>query len=127
MTKRVTIVEAKALLDAGHKYLDVRSIREFEGGRPKGATNVPLMDSQGGPMVPNPDFLAVVQACFPTDTPLVIGCQSGGRSLRAATALEQAGFANVVDVLGGWGAWSQAGLPAEAGPTDYPALLARKK
>ena len=133
MTKRVTIHEARALLDAGHKYLDVRSIPEFEGGRPAGATNVPIMHSQGGQMAPNPDFLAVMEACFPKDTPLVVGCRSGQRSLRAATALAQAGYAAVVDVLGGFGGdgtnpgWGTSGLPVEHGPSDYPALLARKK
>ena len=132
MTKRVTIAEAKALLDAGHKYVDVRSIPEFEGGRPAGATNVPLMHKQAGGMAPNPDFLPVMLACFPKDTPLVLGCGSGPRSQRAAMALEQAGYSQVVDLLGGWGGdgvnpgWARSGLPVESGPTDYPALLARK-
>ncbi len=133
MTKRVTITEANALLASGHKYLDVRSIPEFEGGRPAGAINVPLMHSQGGSMAPNPDFLAVVEACFAKDTPLVVGCRSGQRSARAATLLAQAGYRNVVDLLGGFGGdathpgWGSSGLPVEAGPSDYPALLARKK
>ena len=133
MTKRVTVTEAKALLDAGHKYLDVRSIPEFEAGHPAGSTNVPLMHSQGGQMAPNPDFLAVMEACFPKDTPLVVGCRSGQRSLRAAGVLEQAGFSRVVDVLGGFGGdasnagWAQSNLPVDRTASDYPALLARKK
>ena len=133
MAKRISVTEAKALMDAGHKYLDVRSIPEFEAGHPAGSTNVPLMHSQGGQMAPNPDFLAVVEACFAKDTPLVVGCRSGQRSLRAALALEQAGFTSVVDVLGGFGGdqanpgWASSGLPVDRAPSDYAALLSKRK
>jgi rhodanese-related sulfurtransferase len=78
-------------------------------------------------MLPNTDFLAVMSAAFPRDARLVIGCKSGGRSLRAAQALLGAGFTNVLDQRAGWdGArnpfgqvtepgWSRAGLPVEEG------------
>ena len=40
MVKRVTPVEAEALLKEGWTYLDVRSIPEFDGGHPVGASDV---------------------------------------------------------------------------------------
>ena len=54
MVKRVTPIEADALLKDGWAYLDVRSIPEFDGGHPTGAANVPLLHMAGGRMAPNP-------------------------------------------------------------------------
>jgi rhodanese-related sulfurtransferase len=102
MVKRVTPPEAAALLDAGWTYLDVRSIPEFDEGHPAGAANVPLLHMEQGRMAPNADFQAVVAANFPPDSKLVVGCKAGGRSLRAATLLEAAGYTSVVDMRGGY-------------------------
>lgn len=137
MLKRVSPAEAKALCDAGYRYLDVRSVPEFEQGHAPGATNVPLMHMTGGQMAPNPDFLAVMQASFAKGDRLVVGCKSGGRSQRAAMLLLQNGWTDVVDMRGGMGGerdpmgrvvekgWADAGLPVEAGPSDYAALAAK--
>ena len=102
MVKRVTPVEAEALLQDGWTYLDVRSIPEFEASHPTGAANIPLLHMQGGRMAPNPDFQEVVTSSYPKDTKLVVGCKAGGRSLQAATLLEAAGYTNVVDMRGGF-------------------------
>lgn len=124
--KRVTPPEASELVQQGHKYLDVRSIPEFSEGHPQGAYNVPLMHAVGGRMVPNPDFEAVVTRHFAKDEKIVIGCKSGGRSLRAAELLQAAGYTAVVDMRGGFdgerdamgrvavAGWREAGLPMEA-------------
>ena len=81
-------------------------------------------------MVPNPDFVRVMQAAFPADSPLLVGCQVGGRSMRAAQMLESFGFANVSNVKGGFGGmrdpmgrtvdagWAESNLPVEH---DQPA------
>lgn len=126
MVKRVTPVEAEALLKEGWAYLDVRSIPEFDDGHPVGAANVPLLHFQNGRMAPNPDFAAVVAANFPKDTKLVVGCKAGGRSLQAAALLESAGYTNVVDMRGGFhgerdamgrvacAGWAESGLPVES-------------
>jgi rhodanese-related sulfurtransferase len=123
--KRVTPREAKDLLDQGYKYLDVRSVQEFSGGHPAGAYNVPLVQPGPGRMVPNADFQKVVARHFPPGEPLVVGCGSGGRSLRACELLVAAGWTNIVDVRGGWGGerdafgrvavrgWLEEGLPTE--------------
>ncbi len=86
----------------GFVYVDVRSVPEFEAGHPKGAYNVPLNHAGPRGMTPNPDFLAVVTAAFPKDAKLVVGCKMGGRSAKAAAALEQAGYTNVLDQTAGF-------------------------
>jgi rhodanese-related sulfurtransferase len=125
MSKRVTPQEASELVADGWTYLDVRSIPEFEQGHPAGAANIPLMHAQGGRMAPNVDFQKVVQANFPRDTKLVVGCKSGGRSAQAVGLLTALGYENLVDVRGGFfgerdpmgrstiPGWAEAGLPVK--------------
>lgn len=125
--KRISPVEAKALLDEGYTYLDVRSEPEFAAGHPTGAVNVPLMHAGPAGMTPNPDFLDVVTRAFGKDAKLVVGCQAGGRSLRAAEALVAAGFGSLVDQRAGFGGsggafggagepgWRACGLPVTTG------------
>ncbi len=112
--KRVPPTEAAKLLAQGYKYLDVRSIPEFQQGHPHGAYNVPIAHMMpGGRMAPNPDFEAVVARHFGKGDRIVIGCASGGRSLRAAEMLQALGWADVVDNSGGMNGWRSAGLPVE--------------
>lgn len=141
--KRVSPAEARDLIDKqGYVYVDVRSVPEFAAGHPTGAYNVPLMNMGPGGMTPNADFLAVM-GTFPKDAKLVVGCKAGGRSARAASMLESAGYTSVVDQRAGFeGApdpstgrigepgWRPAGLPVttEAAPDrTYDALKARRK
>ena len=141
MVKQVSVAEAHELQQRGHVYVDVRSSREFEAGRPAGAFNVPLLDADPatGQLQPNPDFVRVMQAAFPADTSLLIGCQVGGRSARAAMILQSFGFTDVANVRGGFGGardpmsgrtvdagWAESGLPVETGPSadhGYDALV----
>ena len=125
--KRISPIEAKELMDKGWTYLDVRSEPEFEALHPAGAINIPLMHAGPGGMSPNPDFMRVAQAALPKDANLVVGCMSGGRSLRAAQLLEAAGYQNVVDQRAGFGGakdpagrtiepgWAAHNLPVEKG------------
>jgi rhodanese-related sulfurtransferase len=112
--------------DADYIYVDVRSVDEFANGHPEGAYNVPVMHRQAAGMIPNADFLTVMQAHFAPDSKLLIGCQSGARSLRAAEALIGAGFTSVTNVQGGFGGarnpmgqmvqpgWAESDLPVSA-------------
>lgn len=119
--RHITVQQAHQQQAAGATYLDVRSMPEFEQGHPEGAFNVPLMhaDPETRQMRPNGEFLAVMRANFPPDTQIVIGCQMGGRSAKAAEILATAGYQDVANVLGGYGGapqfghagWVQAGLP----------------
>lgn len=102
--KRVSPQEAKALIDSeGYMYLDVRSVPEFEAGHPAGAYNIPIAHMTAGGMRPNADFLDEVGETFSKDAKLVVGCKSGGRSLRAAQTLIQAGYESIVDQRAGFG------------------------
>ena len=137
----VGVDEARRLqTEEGYSYIDVRSVPEFENGHPEGARSVPLLhlNQQTRQMQPNSDFLAVMQANFPTDAKLLIGCQMGGRSARAAQLLASAGYETAVNVDGGFGGrrdpatgqvmaegWAGAGLPVETGGAEdrgYEAL-----
>jgi rhodanese-related sulfurtransferase len=113
----------------GCVYLDVRSVEEFDQGHPAQAFNVPLMHrNPAGQMILNPDFLRVVQANFPPDAKLLLGCLSGGRSMKAAEILHGAGYAQVANVRCGFGGardvlgriaepgWAGLGLPIERDP-----------
>jgi rhodanese-related sulfurtransferase len=132
VAKKVSPQEAYALMQAGeYRYLDVRSEPEFEQGHPPGALNVPLMHKGMMGMSPNDKFLSVVEANFPRDAKLIVGCQAGGRSAKAVAALEQAGYTNLIDQGAGWGGnpeqkgWQAVGLPSESGQPEgrsYAAL-----
>lgn len=125
--------------DEEHVFVDVRSLPEFDQGHPTGSYNVPFMHKGPRGMSPNADFVAVMEVSFPKDTKLVLGCRSGGRSLRAAQALEAAGFTSVLDQRAGFlgqpdafgqvaePGWKHAGLPVAIEPEsgrDYAALAA---
>jgi rhodanese-related sulfurtransferase len=142
--RQTTPPDAHATLQADPSavYLDVRTAEEFAAGHPAGARNVPVVFLQPGrPAVANDEFLAVVERHLPRDTKLLIGCQSGGRSQRAAEILAQAGYTDVTNVRGGFGGardragqvvvqgWQAAGLPVETGATQgasYADLAAKK-
>jgi rhodanese-related sulfurtransferase len=121
--KRISPEEARVLMDEqGYAYLDVRSVPEFEAGHPQGAYNIPLAHLGPAGMAPNFDFLTVAQKTFPTDSKLVVGCKSGGRSLQAAMMLISSGYVNVIDQRSGFAGgldvsgrpepgWAPKGLP----------------
>lgn len=97
---------------AGHRYLDVRTEGEFGGaGHPAGAVNVPYLHSTGSGMSKNAHFVEQVSTIFGRDAEIIIGCQSGRRSLMAAAELCSAGFTAVTDIAGGFSAWRDNGLP----------------
>ncbi|KAM3298278.1 hypothetical protein ACQJBY_039965 [Aegilops geniculata] len=96
---------------AGHRYLDVRTEGEFGGGHPAGAVNIPYMHSTGSGMAKNSCFLKQVSAIFRREDEIIIGCQSGRRSLMAAAELCSAGFTGVTDIAGGFSAWKENELP----------------
>lgn len=100
--ERVSAKEAEKLVSQGFVYLDVRSVQEFDGGHPAGAHNIPLLCLTARGMEPNPSFLEEVEANFPKDASIVVGCRSGQRSLRAAEMMLAAGFERVVDLRPGY-------------------------
>ena len=84
--------------------VDVREPGEYGNGHILGAKNVPLsrIDSAGSEI-----------AAKRKDKPVIVYCDDGSRSGKAAAALRSQGFAKAVNLSGGLGAWQQAGLPVE--------------
>ena len=118
-------------------YLDVRTEPEFAQGHPDGAINVPVVFIRGpGQMELNAEFVDVVAKTLPRERKLVVGCLAGGRSQRACELLEAAGYADLINVRGGFGGardasgqvvvagWRDAGLPVstEVGDNSYQAM-----
>jgi rhodanese-related sulfurtransferase len=127
MARIVTTEETENMMKEGVRYLDVRSVEEFEDGHPEGAWNIPfaVQDAMSGQMMMNPMFIKEVQAHFQVDEAIIIGCQAGGRSARAAMLLEQVGFADLMDMGAGWGGgmdgspgWLACGLPSDQGTPE---------
>jgi DMSO/TMAO reductase YedYZ molybdopterin-dependent catalytic subunit/3-mercaptopyruvate sulfurtransferase SseA len=100
-SSRLTIEQLAELrgLEPDLQLVDVRDPVETAIGTLPGALEIPLavlVDSLGG--------------LDPT-SPVVSYCATGDRSLIAASVLQEAGFSDVSDLLGGYGAWVAAGLP----------------
>jgi rhodanese-related sulfurtransferase/glyoxylase-like metal-dependent hydrolase (beta-lactamase superfamily II) len=119
-SSRLTIEQLAELrgLEPGLQVIDVRSPAETADGTLPGAREIPLAMLGGS--------LAGLDRAAPT----LVYCASGYRSQIAASALVEAGFADVADLLGGYLAWEAAGLPvskpgavADLGPT--PQVSAR--
>ena len=124
--KEITPQQAHDVLtaDTSVVYIDVRTEREFANGHPAGAMNIPVAfpDPVRG-MVMNADFVKIVEANFPHDKKIIVGCQAGPRSNAAAGLLQQAGYQDISNMLGGFGGmrdptgaviapgWSASGLP----------------
>ena len=75
--------------DADAFLLDVRGFDEFAAGRAEGAVCIPLPD------------LERRAGDLPTDRPVLVMCQSGGRSAIAAERLRALGMDNITDIQGG--------------------------
>ena len=76
--------------------LDVRTPQEFNAGHLEGAVN---MDWLSG------NFDAMVAPLDKSET-IYVYCKMGGRSAKAQARLKELGFTKVVDLEGGYDAWS---------------------
>jgi rhodanese-related sulfurtransferase len=117
--KEVSADEANEMMqnDPSVIYLDVRTTQEFDQGHPLRAVNIPIMTMVPGMgMVPNAEFVSIVEANIPKDANVLIGCKSGGRSARAVEILSQLGFQNLANVRSGFvGAMDMTGRIVEPG------------
>jgi len=89
-------------MNSGEKVvvIDVRDPDEFRDGHIEGSANI----SRG--------FLEFRIGTAVTDpaTPIVLYCQTGLRSVLAAKALRELGYATVINLQGGYQKWVQSGL-----------------
>jgi hydroxyacylglutathione hydrolase len=111
-SSRLTIEQLAELrgLEPALQLVDVRSPSETAEGTLPGAREIPLA------------ILTRSLAGLDRSAPVLVYCASGYRSQVAASVLQAAGFADVSDLLGGYGAWEGTGLPvALAGKPGVPA------
>lgn len=80
---------------AGLQIVDVRNPGEVEAGLIDGAVVIPVGQLPGR-----------VEELDP-EVPTVVYCAGGYRSSVAASVLREAGFSDVSDVIGGYGAWAE--------------------
>ena len=85
--------------------LDVRNAAEYAGEHIPGSLHIPYGD------------LAERFDELPRDRPIAAICRGGKRSGLAASILQREGFADVVHVGQGVGAWRNGGHPVEGGAT----------
>jgi len=91
--------EARVMLETQRPLvLDVRRATEFAAGHIAGAINIA-----------HTRLLARIQE-VPTDRPILVHCQLGGRSAKAASLLRRHGR-TVTDMAGGFAAWRAAREP----------------
>ena len=103
--------EAAQRVEQGAVLVDVRDDNEAALGRPVGASGIP-----------RDRLLAEIAAvAADPDTPLVLICATGRRSLLARETLCAQGYRNVTSVRGGFQRWCVEGLPVERGTLDADA------
>ncbi len=98
--RTITVQELKTKLDSGEQVhlLDVREPAEYEAANINGLL-LPLGD------IMNMQIEAIEEW---KEKEVIIHCRSGARSANACMILEQMGFKDTVNVMGGILAWSAA-------------------
>lgn len=94
-----TLGATRMINDTQAVLLDVRASGEYDAGHLPNARNIPLaeLDKRTGEL--------------PAGRPVIVCCNSGMTSAKAAAALRKAGRQDVFNLDGGLNAWRQAGLP----------------
>jgi rhodanese-related sulfurtransferase len=83
--------------------IDVRDTAEYKTGHITNARNIPEAKLEE-----RTKELEKLKA-----RPIIVSCARGNRSAAVAVRLRKLGFAQVLSLRGGIGAWQQAGLPLE--------------
>ena len=87
MTPEELSEKAHELVEQGWVLLDVRTPEEFRQGHPEPARNIPVQEL--------PQRVGEVG---PPGTKVVVYCQAGARSARAAEILRSSGFTDIFDL-----------------------------
>ncbi|TXH65116.1 MAG: molybdopterin-synthase adenylyltransferase MoeB [Lysobacteraceae bacterium] len=109
-------IAARARLDAGATLIDVREAHERALGMATGARGIAMGELVYAPAAHLPD----------RDAEILLICQSGMRSLRAAQMLAEQGYANVASIVGGTARWVAEGLPTRIQDEDLDADFAER-
>ncbi|CAD6341893.1 unnamed protein product, partial [Miscanthus lutarioriparius] len=78
---------ARASFSAALRSLASRTESELSAGHPERAVNIPYLFRAGSGTTKNMCFLEQVASIFGKDDGIIVGCQSGRRSLMAASEL----------------------------------------
>ena len=127
MIKQIKSSEVKKLLEENPKIaiLDVRTNDELNSVGKINAEDlgskthhVVVSPDLGNWQEPDPNFVENVKKQINKDTPILISCAAGGRSLIAANLLEKEGYTamNLSDGFSGNGqdpGWKNSGLPVK--------------
>ncbi|MBX3289189.1 MAG: MBL fold metallo-hydrolase [Acidobacteria bacterium] len=106
VVKHVSVEAANEALASGDvQFIDVRRAQEHANGHAVNTLNLPL------------DRLSREIDRVDPDKPTYVICQSGYRSSIGTSILENAGFGEVYNVIGGTKAWMDAGLETEVSAT----------
>lgn len=109
--ERIAPAQARQRQQGGAILIDVREDDERAAGKPAGAIGVPLGE-----------ILDRIAGIAPQlDTPLLLSCAHGQRSLHAAMALHGLGYTRLASVEGGFVRWAAEGLPVDRGAFDADA------
>jgi len=92
-------LEQSTFLKNFYVLIDVRTPEEHAAGHLFGSVLIELAELQNN--------LDAWTPHLPTDVPLIVYCKGGFRSAIAAQILVDAGFTNVIDLLGGMDEWQE--------------------
>jgi rhodanese-related sulfurtransferase len=98
---QVTVQDLSRQRTQSLQVLDVRREAEWQSGHIERAEWFPL------------DNFKISAPELDLSAPVAVHCQGGYRSMIACSLLKRAGLKNVMNVIGGFDAWRQAGLPVD--------------
>jgi len=96
----IEVQEAVQLANQQHGiFVDIRPAEQFKNGSIPQARNLPAVD------------LDAKVSSLPKDKPVIVFCDRGRESAKAAAALRKQGYAQAFSLQGGLHSWTEAGLP----------------
>ena len=97
----VTTADSVRLINKGAMIIDVRSQEAYKSGHIVNARNIAIAELEASKEL----------AKKPRNKTLLVVCDAGARSGKAATVLRSAGFENAFSIKGGLRSWQAESLP----------------
>ena len=107
----VEVSDVQSLVAQGYRIIDVREPMELNAGYITGSINIPRGVLEPTVDLANKDGNKELQNG--RDNDWLVLCRTGGRSAMATVVLQEMGFNNVKNIIGGMTAWNNASLPLE--------------
>ncbi|MGA9855426.1 MAG: rhodanese-like domain-containing protein [Gammaproteobacteria bacterium] len=103
--REVTAAQSVLLINKGATIVDIRAPKEFSEGHVIGARNIPTVELAG----------RVSELDKFKEQPVIVYCDSGHSSQKAAGILVKKGFKSVYTLKGGIRTWQNEHFPLERG------------